>query len=462
MASSGSGGTRRSSRHWWSFTGATGERRYLDQATLFIERRGHGTLADIEFSRAYYQDDIPLRAAHDMRGHAVRALYLAAGAIDVATEQRDADLLEAVTSQYRHTLSRRTYLTGGMGSHHQDEAFGDDFELPPDRAYSETCAGVASAMVSWRLALATGDLTWGDQTERALFNVVATSPSRNGQAFFYTNPLQKRVPGAEADPDAASPRALALLRAPWFDVSCCPTNVSRTFAHLACYLATTSVGDVPGLQIHQYASAEIATELAGGGRVALRMETDLPAEGTVRISIQESPEEAWELTLRVPDWSRGRARLDGVDVPGETAVTRRVFRAGDVVTLELDVAPRIAHPDPRVDAIRGCVAVTRGPLVLCLESTDLDGHDVAEVVVDPDTVREEQGETVIEALLPPRHMPDHPYATGTRSLDPEHRRRRTVRLHPYYDWAERGPSTMRVWMPALVPTGAGSGDRTAP
>jgi DUF1680 family protein len=218
----------------------TGDRRYLEQARLFVERRGHGVLGDIELGAAYYQDDVPVREADVLRGHAVRALYLAAGAADVAVDTGDDELLGAVTRQTLHTLARRTYLTGGMGAHHEGESFGQDFELPPDRAYSETCAGVAAVMLGHRLLLATGDPTYADAVERTLFNVVATSPADDGQAFFYTNTLHQRVPGAVPDPDVASPRASSDLRAPWFNVSCCPTNVARTFATLSAYVAWTT------------------------------------------------------------------------------------------------------------------------------------------------------------------------------------------------------------------------------
>ena len=155
----------------------TGEQRYLDQAALFIDRRGHGTLGEIGFGQAYFQDDMPIRQATVFRGHAVRALYLAAGAVDVAVETGDDDLLATIIAQWENTIARRTYLTGGMGSHHTGEAFGDDFVLPPDRAYAETCAGIASVMLSWRLLLATGEPRFADLIERTLHNVVATSPA---------------------------------------------------------------------------------------------------------------------------------------------------------------------------------------------------------------------------------------------------------------------------------------------
>jgi DUF1680 family protein len=424
----------------------TGEKRYLDQARLFVERRGHGILGDIEFGAAYYQDDVPVRDADVLRGHAVRALYLAAGAADVAVDTGDDELLAAVSRQTLHTLARRTYLTGGMGAHHEGESFGLDFELPPDRAYSETCAGVAAVMLGHRLLLATGDPTYADAVERTLFNVVATSPAADGQSFFYTNTLYHRVPGEVPDPEVASPRASSDLRAPWFNVSCCPTNVARTFATLGAYVASV---DDEGIQLHQYAPSEITTTLADGAPLSLRLETRYPADGTVRLVVVEAPARPWALTLRVPAWASGATvrSADGQHRadPGYVTV-RREFRAGDVVELDLPVTPRWTRPHPRIDAVRGAVAVERGPVVMCLESVDL-GCPVDDVRVDPS--------------VPPRDCAGTPHVVaGTASVgepawpygppgEVEAPALREVALVPYHSWGNRGPSTMRVWLPVV-------------
>ena len=426
----------------------TGEERYLDQARLFIDRRGHQTLDDIHWGRSYFQDDIPIREATVLTGHSVRALYLASSAVDLAMETGDEELLEIIIQQWERTIARRTYLTGGMGSHHEGERFGDDFVLPPDRAYSETCAGIASVMLAWRLLLATGESRFADIVERTLFNVVATSLAPDGRAFFYANPLHQRVPGVIPSPDEVSKRASSSLREPWFAVSCCPTNIARTFASLAAYIATVDGG---GLQVHQFADCRISTELESGRPVGLEMTTGYPFEGTVSIRITETDEAPWSLSIRVPAWATGAVFSDRDSrktVEGGTATVTRSFAVGDRIELELPMSPRWTVPDPRIDAIRGCVAVEQGPLVLCVESVDLPaGRDVGAVRIDQSQSLE-GGEGAIMATG--RLVDDTdlgwPYPD---SIGPSTGSEIPLRLVPYNQWANRGPSTMRVWIPTV-------------
>jgi DUF1680 family protein len=411
----------------------TGEERYLEQARLFVERRGRPALADTERGRAYYQDDMPIRSAEAFRGHAVRALYLASGAVDVAVESGDGELLSIIERQWERTISRRTYLTGGMGSRHADEAFGEDYELPPDRAYSETCAGVASVQLAWRLLLATGNVRYADQVERTLFNVVATSPALDGRAFFYANPLHQRVPGVAPDPDAESPRAASSLRAPWFHVSCCPTNVARTLASLHGYVATVDDG---GVQIHQLMPSTISA-----GDVRLSVSGDYPWSGEVIVRVEETPESPWRLSVRVPSWAGEAVLVDRGErrtVSSGYASIDAEWRPGDEVRLGLPMAPRWTHPDPHVDAIRGCVAVERGPLVYCLESTDQqDGVSLAEVSADASDGLADDG--TVDALggAPVVQAAGRRFDGGPAEL----------RFIPYHAWGNRGLSTMRVWVP---------------
>lgn len=457
----------------------TGEQRYLDQAALFVDRRGRGALTEGQFGPVYFQDDVPVRDATVFRGHAVRALYLAAGAVDVAVETGDDELFEAIVRQWEATVARRTYITGGMGARHLDEAFGDDFALPPDGAYSETCAGVGSVMLAWRLLLATGESRYADLMERTLYNVVASSPAADGRAFFYANTLHQRELAAEAAPDRPSLRAASEMRAPWFDVSCCPTNVARTLASLAAYTATA---DAAGLQIHQYADADVRTVLDDGRAIGVEVLTGYPADGTIAVRVTETPPTPWSLSLRVPAWAGGDASILEPDgqvrrVPrGMTTVTRR-FAVGDVVRLDLSMEPRWTVADPRIDAVRGTVAAERGPLVLCLESVDLpDGRNVDAFLVDVAVrPREEDGHVVVKGALEEPVGQPWPYgdpAPRPSSSDPSGKggddgtagtdRPLEAALTPYHDRANRGPSTMRVWLRTKQdPAPHGSGRATS-
>ncbi|MFT7838001.1 glycoside hydrolase family 127 protein [Saccharothrix sp. BKS2] len=420
----------------------TGERRYLDQAALFVERRGRRSLPRHRFGWSYFGDDVPIREATVLRGHAVRALYLACGAVDVAVETGDDDLLRAVAAQFDRTLARRTYLTGGMGSRHTDEAFGEDFQLPADRAYSETCAGVAAIMLAWRLLLATGDGRYDDVVERILYNVVATAVADDGRSFFYAHTLHQRTPTAVVPADEEQLGFGGGPRAPWFEVSCCLPNVARLLASLACYTATV---DGTGVRLHQYADADIDTRLADGREVGLRVRTAYPDDGVVTVRVVKTDDEPWSVTLRVPPWATGAVLHTSYGrhpAPVGDVVVHRRFRPGEEIRLELPVTPRFTHPDPRVDAVRGCVAVERGPVVYCAESAE---HDLDALRVDPTTPPADgPGGVLVDARFhapadaPWPYGPPPPAAAGPRA---------PLALVPHHRWARGGPSTMRVWLP---------------
>jgi uncharacterized protein len=408
----------------------TGERRWLDLAVSFIDRRGRGWLGKGRFGRGYWQDHLPVREAPSPVGHAVRQLYLDSGAVDVAVETGDAGLLDAVHRRWQDMVASKMYLTGALGSRHKDEAFGDPFELPPDRAYAETCAAIASVMLAWRLLLATGDPACADVLERTVYNAILPSLSRDGTSFFYVNPLQRRTHRTWADAGEGE-------RAPWYACACCPPNLMRLIASFQQVIATTT--DDGGLEILQYASAEIA---AGGFRLAL--ETDYPWDGVVGVTVLDAPDGERELAFRIPSWCTSgvlRAAGDGGDATGarEGAAirVRRAWRAGDRLELTLDMPARVTRPDPRVDAFRGCVALERGPLVYATESADAPAGVELEDIALPDDVA---------ASAAPR--PDlGPSIVGLTAAGEARGTRVEVRAVPYFAWANRGLGGMRVWIP---------------
>jgi DUF1680 family protein len=416
-------------------TRATGDARYLTLAARMLDLRGRGLLGSGRYGPAYWQDHEPVRSATEVAGHSVRQLYLDCGVVDVAVELGDEDLLESARRRWDDLIRTRTYLTGGMGSRHRDEGFGDPYELPPDRAYTETCAAIASVMLAWRLLLATGEPGYADAIERAVYNGVLSGISLSGDRFFYTNPLQRRT-HRTYDTHGRGPRE------PWYPCACCPPNLMRLLSSWRQYLATS---DDAGVQLHQYATADLAAATAAGP-VRLSMRTDYPWQGRVTVHIGQTPDEPWTLSLRVPGWC-GSATLTGPDgtVPAATGVVAlsRQWRAGDTVTLDLDLPVRVTTPDPKVDAVRGCVAVERGPLVYCVESADAPaGSEIEDLRWDParqpvEVSRPDLAEAVVGVDVPVRRLDDP--AAATDGL--------VAGAVPYFAWANRTVAGMRVWIP---------------
>ena len=400
----------------------TGTRAYLELARQFVDQRGHGLAGDTGLGRRYLQDHLPVRDSDTEVGHAVRALYLEAGVTDVAAETGDDELLRSATSRWADMVAAKTYLTGGNGSRHADEGFGDRFELPPDRAYNETCAAIASFQWAWRLLLATGDAKYADHMERVLYNGFAAAISAAGDRFFYVNPLQRREDHFEKDDPGR--------RREWFSCACCPPNIMRLLASVQHYLATVA-GDT--LYIQQYAAAWLR-----GADLDIELATDYPWSGAITLRVLAAPPASREVALRIPAWcSAARFTVNNsserpVVTPDGYLRLRRRWSRGDAVTLRLDMTPRWSYPDHRVDAVRGCAAIERGPLVYCFEQADhaipLDemtvsaGSPLAEREVTIDGV----GRTVQVS------------ATG---------RGATAIAIPYFQWDNRGPGAMRVWMP---------------
>jgi len=374
----------------------TGERRYLELAAALVERRGQGHLNANERGAVYSQDHVPVRDATTLEGHAVRALYLMAGVTDVAVETGDAELLDVAVRLWDDTAETKTYVTGGLGSRHEHESFGEAYELPPDTAYCETCAAIASVMWSWRLLLATGDARFADSIERTLYNGFLAGISLDGLRFFYVNPLETSG-GHE--------------RQTWFECACCPPNVMRLLASLHHYVATET-GD--GVQLHQYATATIEARAAG-----LRVETGYPWSGRVEVEVVETRPEPWTLALRIPAWGEG-ARLAINEEEVDAAPVTRAWSKGDRVVLDLPLAPRLTEPHPRVEAVRGRVAVERGPLVYCVEGAD--------AAIDP------------SAPLAEYERPD--LLGGIVTVETP------ATAVPYFAWGNRGAGAMRVWLRA--------------
>jgi DUF1680 family protein len=436
---------------------ASGEAGYLELAKLFIDRRGHGTVTLSVFPAEYFQDNVPLRELPSVTGHAVRMVYLAAGATDVALETGDSALLAEAIRLWDDMVATKLYITGGLGSRHSDEAIGDRYELPSERSYSETCAAIGTMQWAWRLFIATADPHYLDVFETILYNGYAAGLSADGCAFFYDNPLQRRADheqrsGAEADG--------ALLRRSWFGCPCCPPNIIRWNSELQDYLAAV---DDDTLYLAQYTNATLC---AGG--LDLTMTTDYPWDGTVALEVTASDGTIGALALRVPAWCHSAAVTvngRGVDTAAENGWLRLAgpLSVGDTIELSLRMPVRAHGSHPYLDATRGALSILRGPLVYCAEQQDNAGN-LDDVLVSPaDLARATTAAVQLTVDAPadavvvtvPAVLAQSPAVTravlypelgGASAAPAQTGAATTLTLVPYYLWGNRDARAMRVWL----------------
>ncbi len=430
----------------------TGHAPYLELAQRQVELRGRGLFSGERFGAQYFQDHAPVREATEAIGHAVRQLYLAAGVTDVYLETGDESLLEAMKCLWDSAFTTKTYITGAHGSRHRDEAYGDPYELPPDRAYAETCAAIAAFQWNWRMLLATGEGQYAEEMERALYNGIAVSTSCSGRQFFYSNPLQLRTGHDGTSEDAPSERL------GWYSCACCPPNLARLIASLQGYVATSNS---QGVQLHLLAAGTVRANAPDGSTVTITVETEYPWDGTCRLEVSAAVA-SWELAMRVPAWcSEPSAKVNGspLSVPaGPDGYVRVECAAGEatVISLDLPMPVRAVSAHPRVDAVRGCIALARGPLVYCLEQVDQPDDDLLEDIridpaslpqpapgMSPGVVTQLVGEGRVFATWPSGLYGD------PRQEDAAATHKTTITAIPYFRWANRGSNAMRVWIPTI-------------
>lgn len=418
----------------------TGETKYLRQAQFFLDIRGQGTIG----GSPYHQDHQPFRDLDRMTGHAVRAVYYNAGAADLLAETGEAALRTALDRLWDNMTQKQMYVSGGIGSRYEGEAFGRDYELPNERAYTETCAAIGSVMWNWRMLQLTGDARYADVLELTLYNGVLAGLSLDGQFYFYQNPLA----------DDGTHR-----REPWFGCACCPPNIARLLASLPGYFYSASHEDV---WVHLYAESAAQIALPDGQAVGLRQETRYPWDGNIALRVDGAGE--FSLRLRIPAWCEVGAALEvngqsfaGATLPGSYAEIRRDWQPGDTVRLHLPLPPRRVECHPYAVENVGRVALMRGPLLYCVEEADHPGVDLRDLVLPassglsaefmPDLlggVIALRGEA--EAAPPTSDWSGRLYRTAIPRPERPSARRIALTAIPYYAWANREPGRMQVWI----------------
>lgn len=445
---------------------ATGERRYLDLAGYFIRQRGQQPNYLLEEMKAragrnlfpefaeyddkYAQTHLPPVEQTTAEGHAVRAVYMYSAMADLARETGDSRLAEACERLYRNMTGRRMYITGGIGSSGKLERFTADYDLPADRMYCESCASVGLMMFAQRMASLTGEAAYYDTVERALCNTVLAGISREGDRYFYVNPL-------EVWPDNCLPSTslshVKPVRQPWFTCACCPPNIARTLASLAQYLYAA---DEEALYVNQLISSR-AEARVNGRRVAVELKASYMQDGRVLLAAESDGPVM--LRVRIPDYLEQPAfTQDGqaLDPPREKGYALFAVAGKSEIRIQARVPARFVAANRQVRAVAGRVALMKGPFVYCLEQAD-NGANLPALSVDPAApIRELPPEPDLPGRLPALEVAGRRLTESLADEDalygaPGFRSEPAVlKAVPYALWCNRQPGEMLVWLRAQV------------
>ena len=438
---------------------ATGEQCYLELSRFFVDERGQQPhYYDLE-ARArnedpadfwaktyeYNQSHKPVRLQTEAVGHAVRAMYLYAAMTDLARETSDQSLLDAVKGLYSSVVERQMHITGSIGPGRHNEGFTADYDLPNNTAYAETCAAIGLFLWMHRLAQLEHDGKYVDVMERALFNGILSGLSQDGEQFFYENPLA-------VDRQNEQFRHKPHHRQPWYGTACCPPNIARLLASLGNYIYSAGLNEAV---VQLYVASEATLRIAHQ-KVTMKQETNYPWDGTITITVHPEHSGSFSILLRVPGWcNRFLLTVNGQRwfIKPEQGYVRieRLWKPNDEITLDLDMPIERVYSHPRVTANRGRVALTRGPIVYCLEEVD-NGENLDLIglsrtaqlaaVHEMDLLRgivtiTAEGQRVIAASA-------HNYSTAPMEYQPVH-----IKAIPYFAWDNRESGDMLIWMHEL-------------
>lgn len=403
----------------------TGEERYWKLAYWLLEERGHGHGVGYSWDRsdwgaAYSQDDVPVRDIERVTGHAVRAMYMYAGMTDVAMLSGDQGYIDALNRIWHNVVDRNMYITGGIGPSRHNEGFTEDYDMPNDSAYCETCASVGMVLWNHRMNLLHGDSKYADIVERAMYNGSISGVSLSGDKFFYVNPLE--TDGTHH-------------RVPWYDCSCCPTQIARFIPSIGNYVYAVRGNHAV---VNQYVAGTGRLKL-DGGEVVLRQVTEYPWNGRITLRVEKcGPEAAFGISLRIPDWCKSyRLAIGGQETSDAQMVSgyvrlNQAWQPGDEITLELTMQVERIYAHPLVKANAGKVALQRGPLVYCVEELDNLLYDALKV--DASTrFRTRYEADLLEGVIAV-------YGADSSGEAP-------FKAVPYYAWDNRTPGKMKVWLP---------------
>ncbi|NIO85789.1 MAG: hypothetical protein GTN53_34960 [Candidatus Aminicenantes bacterium] len=416
----------------------TGNKKYLELAKFFLDKRGHAR--DWKLYGEYSQDHKPVLEQEEAVGHAVRALYMYAGMADIAALSGDPSYVTAIDRLWENVVSKKLYLTGGIGSTGAHEGFGPNYDLPNASAYAETCAAIANVYWNHRMFLLHGDGKYIDVLERVLYNGLLSGISFSGDRFFYPNPLES---------------AGQHERSPWFGCACCPSNIARFIPSIPGYIYAIKGNS---LYVNLFVQGEAGIKL-GNRELTIKQQTLYPWEGHIEITVNTAIPGRFDILVRIPGWARNQpvpgdlyrylnqmgdrplikinGQLHPYTLEKGFARLSRKWSPGDKIELILPMEVKRVAAHSRVTADRGRVAVERGPIVYCAEGVDNGGKVSNLFILDGAVFKVTEGAGVLKNL---RYLQ---CGTGQHVLV----------MIPYYAWAHRGKGEMAVWLPGEKPDG---------
>jgi len=430
----------------------TGNKKYLDLAKFFLDERGQKKyekkFSDTSQFSIYNQDwylqaHRPVIEQSEGVGHAVRATYMYSGMADVAALTGDAAYINAIDRIWENVVSKKLYLTGGIGSRHEGEAFGDDYELPNATAYNETCAAIGNVLWNHRLFLLHGNAKYIDVLERTIYNGLLSGISLSGDLFFYPNPLESDGKYKFNQGDAT--------RKPWFDCACCPVNLARFLPSIPGYIYANR-DDILYVNLFVQSSGTVKI---GENVVRVAQETRYPWEGNVKIAIEPEKPAEFAVYIRIPGWVRNEpvpsdlysylnqteegiqlkvnSETYALDMDKGFVRILRLWKKGDIVEIDFHMPIRkvVAHEKVKDDL--GKVALERGPIVYCFEWVDNNGHVLDRHISDDMDFEIE-------------FQPDMLGGINVISGKTQNKKQGIVAI-PYYAWSHRGVGEMAVWLP---------------
>lgn len=439
----------------------TGDVKYLNLANYLLDIRGHDKetyekqveeetkngyhsvykdCVETEVDLKMYQAHKPIIEQDEAVGHAVRFGYMATALAQVANHNKNEEQLQAAKRLWKNVTQKRMYITGGIGNTYRGEAFTSDYDLPNDTAYSETCAAISMVFYAKEMLNHEINSEYADVMERALYNTTIAGMSLDAKHFYYVNPLEVDPVKCKCDANKAHVKP---VRREWFGCACCPPNIARLISSLEDYIYTVKE---TGLFLNLFIENEYKTD-----NMNLKLETNYPHEGTIKLNVSSNKEQT--LGIRIPSWCESyKITLNGLETQLEVkngyAILKGTFNNCEII-IEFDMSVRRNYSNVNISGNIGKVAISRGPLVYCLEEVD-NSENLGSIYLRESSQLDESKEEIlggiVSLIVEGEKLVEETTNLYTFSAPNKNTEKVTLKFIPYYAWANRGENEMRVWL----------------